>query len=143
MNENILKNLIKGHEGYKEAIYLDSVRVPSGGFGHAFLIGSTLPDYIWEEIFEHDYKNALNNALDYAANHRLQLDAVRFAVIVDMMFNLGYGGVMKFKNMRAALIVGDYNAAAEEMLDSKWARQVGKRAIELANMMQTGEWGVI
>jgi len=56
------------------------------------------------------------------------------------MFNLGYGGLSKFKNMIAALQSEDYVTASREMLRSKWAKQTGRRATKLASMMETGRW---
>ena len=67
------------------------------------------------------------------------LDAVRQAVIANMAFNLGFAGLMGFKNMWAAIGRRDWESASEEMLNSKWARQVGVRAVELSEIMQTGE----
>lgn len=55
-----------------------------------------------------------------------------------MCFNVGVSGLLAFKRMLAACERGDYGRAAEEMLDSKWAKQVGGRADELARMMQEG-----
>ena len=69
----------------------------------------------------------------------MQLDPVRKKAIVDMAFNLGVSGLLQFQRMIAALEQGDYNAAAFEMLDSRWARQVGRRALRLEKMMRTGE----
>ena len=57
-----------------------------------------------------------------------------------MLFNLGRPNFEKFQNMQAALLVGDYTLASHEMLDSRWATQVGKRAEEMAGMMLSGEW---
>ncbi len=67
------------------------------------------------------------------------LNEVRRRVLIDMGFNLGIGRLIKFRRMLAALEAGDYAQAAVEMLDSRWARQVGNRAIRLKNMMGTGE----
>lgn len=66
------------------------------------------------------------------------LDNVRKAVVVSMVFNLGLGGFLKFKNTIAAIRDKDWNKAADNMLQSKWAEQVGKRAYELAEMMRDG-----
>jgi lysozyme len=52
-----------------------------------------------------------------------------------MSFNLGYGRLKTFKKMLTALSKGDYEASAKEMLDSKWATQVGNRATALASLM--------
>ena len=69
---------------------------------------------------------------------------IRRRVLIDMAFNLGVSGLLTFQNMIGALEVGNYEVAAEEMLDSKWAEQVGKRAERLALMMETNtdykEW---
>lgn len=66
------------------------------------------------------------------------LSDVRKKVIIDMTFNMGIGWVSKFKNTVAAVDRGDYEAAANGMLKSAWAKQVGKRAQRLAHMMRTG-----
>ena len=55
-----------------------------------------------------------------------------------MAFNLGVPRLCKFKNMWAAIHEKDFDTAAEEMLDSRWAEQVKGRATELAEMMKTG-----
>ena len=62
---------------------------------------------------------------------------IRRRVLIDMAFNLGVSGLLSFQNMIGALEVGNYQVAAEEMLDSRWAKQVGSRAERLANMMET------
>jgi lysozyme len=64
------------------------------------------------------------------------INDVRKMVLIDMCFNLGMPRFKKFKRMIAALERTDYIDAAAEMLDSKWARQVGNRAIELADLMR-------
>jgi len=66
------------------------------------------------------------------------LDPVRQKVILDMRFNLGLKGLLKFKNMIAALKVKDYKEAARQMEDSLWYKQVGNRGKRLVKMMQTG-----
>jgi lysozyme len=67
-------------------------------------------------------------------------DNVRRFVVKNMLFNIGLGRLLGFKKMLAAVRAGDYDRAAEEMMDSKWARQVKGRAVELAEMMRTGEY---
>jgi len=67
------------------------------------------------------------------------LDEIRKSVLVNMGF-MGVSKLMQFKRMWEALAYGDFDKAAEEMLDSKWAKQVGARATELAEQMKTGEW---
>jgi lysozyme len=67
------------------------------------------------------------------------LNEIRKRVLVDMGFNLGINRLIKFRRMLAALEASDWNQAAVEMMDSRWARQVGKRAERLKLMMETGE----
>lgn len=68
------------------------------------------------------------------------LDQVRQDVVLSMIFNLGLDGFKNFAKMIAAIVAGNFQQAAYEMLSSKWAEQVGMRAVELAHMMSTGEY---
>ena len=70
------------------------------------------------------------------------LDEVRQAVLIDMVLNLGWPRLSQFKKMFAALDAQDYIHASREMLNSRWADQVGMRAKRLADMMRTGDWYV-
>ena len=67
------------------------------------------------------------------------LGPVRRKVLIDMAFNLGMAGLMGFKQMIEALKRADYEAAADEMVYSRWYRQVGERGRRLERMMRTGE----
>lgn len=66
------------------------------------------------------------------------LDNVRQAVVASMVFNLGLTKFLEFKNTIAAIRDKNWDAAASGMMNSLWAKQVGKRADELAGMMRTG-----
>lgn len=70
----------------------------------------------------------------------IALPEPRRAVLENMAFNMGTGGLMGFRKMLACLQAGDYAGAAVEMLESKWAGQVGDRARRLAEQMRTGTW---
>lgn len=70
----------------------------------------------------------------------VQLDPVRQDVLVDMVFNMGLPRAQGFKNMLIALSGNDWIEASNQMLDSKWAVQVGNRAQELAAMIRTGNY---
>lgn len=69
----------------------------------------------------------------------LQLDEVRQAALINMSFNLG-SRLEGFAQFLAKLKAGDYEGAANEMLDSLWAKQVGDRAARLAQQIRSGEW---
>jgi len=66
------------------------------------------------------------------------LSEPRQRVLINMCFNLGINGLALFKRMLQALKEGDYEKAADEMLDSQWARQVTARVYRLDQMMRAG-----
>lgn len=67
-----------------------------------------------------------------------QMTDKRQQVLANMLFNLGLTRLKGFKRMLACMKEGKYNEAAEEMLASKWAKQVGIRASRLASKMRIG-----
>ena len=69
-----------------------------------------------------------------------QLDEVRLAALINFTFNVGIGTVSKFVNAMALLKDGKFDMAASEFLQSRWATQVGQRAIEVTEQIRTGEW---
>jgi len=88
----------------------------------------------------------LNNDVNIATDELVDtfdwyadLDDVRQRVVVDMVFNLGMPRFKQFQNMIAAIEESDWSEAAAQMMDSRWAKQVGARAERLRDMMETGE----
>ena len=69
-----------------------------------------------------------------------EIDSVRQDALINLCFNLGITRLLGFKNALNAMSVGDYEKAAEEFLDSRWAVQVGNRALDVAHMIRTGEY---
>ena len=69
-----------------------------------------------------------------------ELDEVRFAALINFTLNVGIGTVGKFVNAMALLRDGNYDMAADEFLNSRWAKQVGQRAIDVTDQIRTGEW---
>ena len=67
------------------------------------------------------------------------LDEVRKSVLLNMCFNLGINGLLGFKNTLEFIKAGDWERAANNMLVSRWAKQVGRRAIELSELMRKGK----
>jgi lysozyme len=92
-----------------------------------------------EFLLDNDIK-AKTAELLKAAPWVSKLDEVRQAVLLNMAFNLGVPGLLKFKNTLAMVQSGEYEAASKAMLKSLWAKQVGKRAERLALQMETGIW---
>jgi len=89
-----------------------------------------------DRMMELDLDRAQAAASGFTWFHKL--NEVRQAVIMVMCENEGPGGVAQFKDMIAAIEAGDFAMAAACMVDSKWEKQVGARAHELAGMMAHG-----
>ena len=66
------------------------------------------------------------------------LSTNRQNVLVNMAFNLGIYGLLRFKKMLLAVEKQDWDEAANQMLDSRWSKQVGNRSKELADIMRQG-----
>jgi lysozyme len=69
-----------------------------------------------------------------------KLSEPRLAVLINMAFQLGIGGLLEFKRTLGSIDDGQYSEASMEMLDSLWAQQTPERAKRLAKQMLTGEW---
>ena len=139
MIEPEIKYVIKQDEGKRNRVYLDSVGVPTVGYGHAdpeMKVGDTYTDDQINTFFEEDYRAAV---ADYDT-FNFNLDPVRRAVIVMMLFNLGRSRFRTFRKMINCLYSGDYLMAGYEGLDSKWRTQVKGRAHRLMAAIITGKW---
>jgi lysozyme len=129
---------LKIDEGCRLTAYKDTVGVWTVGYGHAHV----QPGTVWTQsqaeavliadVAEHNAKLAA--ALPWVA----KLDPVRRRVLQNMAFNLGIAGLLGFKNTLEYVRTGQYGEAADNMLASKWAKQVGQRAVRLARQMRTG-----
>lgn len=84
----------------------------------------------------HKGENQISENIEMLSN----ISDARYDVLVNMVFNMGITGVLRFKKMLKAVKQGHYSLASIEMLDSRWAKQVPSRANELANQMRTGEY---
>jgi len=137
---NHLIKEIKEDEGYREYVYTDSEGFPTCGYGHHLYPGSKINEVIANEFLRTDITGAINDFWTLPVEYRRGLEGeARKRVIINMIFNMGLSKVLKFKKMWRAVQAKDFPSAAKEMLDSKWARQVGNRAVRLARMMEEGD----
>lgn len=123
-------------EGYRDRVYMDTNAVPTIG------IGINLYEPIDADLLQMIYARRRDRALEQCASIKgwSALSEPRQAVVANMLYNLGWPRLSEFQKMFAALAIDDYEGAALEMLDSKWARQVGARAQRLAIQMSTNIW---
>lgn len=129
--------MLMADEGFRADLYQDSLGHPTIGYGTLCRGWSkTLAAKVMEYMAE-EKQAALSSA--WPAFHRL--DAVRQDALVNMAYQLGVGGVLRFKKTLAYLERGQYAEAAAEALDSTWARQTPARAARVAAMLRTGRYG--
>lgn len=135
---NRLKELLIRHEGIRNKPYRDTMGKLTIGVGRNLDDVGISPLEI-NFLLENDILKAQSQAA--AAFHWFNyLTGARRDVIISMIFNLGVNRFKDFKKMIAALEKGQYATASEEMLKSKWASQVGDRAVELSEMMKLGTY---
>ncbi len=94
-----------------------------------------------DEQIDRIFQKTLSQAQDDAASVVSAFDnlgPVRQAVMVDLAFNMGRSGLSKFKKMLAAIEKKDFDAAADELKDSKWFSQVGKRGPRNVDALRRG-----
>ena len=139
-----LREEIEYDEGSVNEIYLDHLGLATFGVGH--LVRKEDPEYGWEvgtpvdadrcvEAFNTDIETVLSDCkLLYSDFEDLPEEAQR--IIANMMFNMGRPRLSKFKGMKRGVDARDWNAAADEMVDSRWYRQVTNRADRLVERMR-------
>jgi len=135
-----LKERIKIHEGFCDTVYKDTLGKRTIGYGHLctdneeWEDGKTYTIEYLNDIFEGDFNEAVRQTEQLIGNLVLHKEANE--IIIEMVFQLGMSGVSKFKKMWAALKDQNYTEAANQMLDSKWAKQTPNRAQDLAEIMR-------
>ncbi len=145
-----LHELIKRHEGLRLKPYLCPAGKRTIGYGwnlDAHHLPSDITSYfhLYGAITESMAERLLNISIDAAtrqcegifAGFKDFSEARRFALI-DFVFNVGAGTAMKFKKMISAIEAGNWESAADEMVDSAWCSQVGDRGPEIVGMVRVG-----
>ncbi|MDK1287400.1 glycoside hydrolase family protein [Pseudoalteromonas umbrosa] len=128
---------IKKHEGYRRFPYYCTGGRLTIGYGRN-IDSKGVDKEEAEYLLAQDIKNALAGV-----KRRIDIshcNEARIAVLTNMAFNIGLQGLMGFKRMLEHVQQGEFESAAVEMLDSRWANQVPSRAQELAQQMLSGEW---
>lgn len=147
--------MIRQNEGFRPTTYRDTVGKRTIGIGFNLDDPTTaqmLPQDVVsgarplalqeaETIFQNKrLPVAMSDATNFMGSEAFQaLDPVRQGVLVDLAYNMGGPSLAGFKKMKAALLAGDYASASNELLSSKYARQLPNRAKRNALMLLTGK----
>ena len=144
MNVDKLREQLKIDEGCVNEIYTDHLGYPTFGIGHLIVesdpengkaVGTAVSDDRVDAAFDADVKVVLSECkVLYPDFDDLPEEAQQ--IIANMMFNLGRPRLSKFVGMKRGVDTKDWNTAADEMVDSRWYRQVGARAERLVNRMR-------
>ena len=151
MNIDQLREELEVDEGCVYKVYLDHLGYETFGIGH--LVKYTDEEYGWSvgtdvdeervrEVFEEDVQTVLSDCEKLYHNFYDLPEEVQL-IIANMMFNMGLTRLSKFKGMKRGIDDCDWQAAADEMVDSRWYRQVTNRAERLVKRMRkvTPIWG--
>jgi len=138
-----LKEEIKSHEGFVNKIYKDHLGFPTIFFGHLitpednYEEDKEYPKEMGEEVFELDFKKALDSTESLIGSRPVNHTAKE--VLIEMVYQMGVGGVSKFKKMWSALDTEDYEEAGNQMLNSRWAKQTPARCGKLSGKMKSAK----
>jgi len=142
MNIERLKKTLIEDEGIRYQAYKDHLGNWTIGIGHLikkeedYLIHRERPllNSEIDVIFNIDLKQAIDDARKFIDEK--SIDEIAFEIVVNMAFNLGLPKLSHFKKFQQALQNKDYKLASQEMLDSRWAKQVPNRAGKLSLLME-------
>lgn len=130
-----IKDMLIRHEGLKFKVYKDTVGKETIGVGRNLVDrGITWAEAMY--LLDNDIKDFSDELSERLEWFDFKPEPVK-NVLIDMAFNMGIGGLLSFHNTLAYIKAGDYLKASESMLKSKWARQVGYRAIELSSIIKS------
>ena len=136
-----LTNMLRRHEGVEKYVYKDHLGYDTIGVGRLVQadIGLGLSDDEIDYLLQNDIDRVEKELVD-SFDWFVELDPVREEACINMCFNLGLTRYKGFSRALAAMSRHDYEEAADEFMDSLWARQVGDRAVEVTEMIRTGEY---
>ena len=148
-------DMLSLNEGNKSTVYKDSKGIPHIGIGfnledtanrkflkregidiNELFDGRKLSENETRTLYNHSLTQAFKDAQKYDPNFAKRPEAVKMT-LVDMSFNLGLTKLNKFEKMKAGLMNNDYNVAADEMIDSKWYKQVKDRGPRMVQVMRS------
>ena len=144
MDINQLRLELGQDEGCIYEVYLDHLGYPTFGIGHlitnrdseyGWSVGTDVDEYRVQEVFEEDIKTVLSDC-EKLYDDFYEIPEEAQLIIANMMFNMGYTRLSKFKGMKRGVDSRNWEEAADEMVDSRWYTQVTNRAERLVQRMR-------
>ena len=139
-----LREQLEIDEGVVHEIYLDHLGYPTFGIGHLVTdedpeygvdVGTEVDEARCIEAFNQDDETVIKDCKILYSDFDDLPEEVQ-QIVANMMFNMGRPRLSKFKGMKRGVDAKDWNAAADEMVDSAWYRQVTNRANRLVERMR-------
>ena len=143
MGYHILKERIKSNEGFSSKPYKDQLGYLTIGYGHLILpnenilLKKQIHKKELEEIFEKDFKKALSNFNNTFKS--LTLNKKESELLIEMIFQLGIKGCLKFKNLIKNIKKGNKHLVCFDMMDSLWYKQTPNRVKALIKTFLNNE----
>ena len=140
-----LREELANDEGCKYEVYLDHLGYPTFGIGHLITdddpecgtsVGTEVSSDRVQEAFDSDIESVLSDCERLYVQFEHLPEEVQL-IIANMMFNMGYTRLSKFKGMKRGVDARNWEEAADEMVDSRWYKQVSKRADRLVVRMRS------
>ena len=147
MNIELLKEQIKRHEGEVLEIYEDSLGYLTLGVGHLIReddedfgepAGTPVSQEVVDRYYDADFDKHVDETIHVCENNNIDFDNLPEDiqhVLVNMCFNLGANRLGKFRNMLYAVSVSNWQEMSNQMEDSRWYGQVGRRSKELQELV--------
>jgi GH24 family phage-related lysozyme (muramidase) len=145
MNIDELREEIQNDEGRVNSVYLDHLNLPTVGIGHLIKesdpehglpVGTVVDDERVNELFDQDIKVTLSECEQLYGNFNDLPEEVQ-KILANMMFNLGRPRLSKFRKLCKAVSERNWQECAVQMEDSRWHKQVTKRANRLISRMKS------
>jgi GH24 family phage-related lysozyme (muramidase) len=136
--DEFAKPMIKIHEGLRLDKYMDSRGFPTIGYGHLIEPGESMPNRISQqkadELFDEDYTHHKAAAMRIPGYDRA--NAMQKAALIDLTFNMGPAWADDFPKFKQAFAAGNYEQAGNELIDSAYYGQVGRRGPTIVNLIK-------
>ena len=136
--DKFAKDMIKVHEGLRLDKYMDSRGFPTIGYGHLIEPGESMPNRISQqkadELFDEDYAHHKAAAKKIPGYDKAS--AMQKAALIDLTFNMGPAWADGFPAFKKAFAAGNYEQAGNELIDSAYYSQVGRRGPTIVNLIK-------